>query len=223
MIGMFSKLRVLILGGVHAGLNFLSRRNSIVVVEQRLRDLEAARRSLEGELAEQRFVLNKSKTELSAMLDKETTLSNTIKTIGEKTAETRAYAADLIALRKRIAFVRASLEGLQATVNKLEVLAKQINDKEAELKLDLDRLRALATMTRAKMSAAEIIENVGQVAGVDGSIDNLADQLGRQDARADAAFNRVVSAATSTKDDEVDAVLADLFNRGGQAQGSRLI
>lgn len=223
-MNLFSKVRTIALSNLHTVLDRAINLNSVGAVEQHVRDLEAARQDLEGTLAEARYDLRTKRSNLSTHETHAEKLTADIRTLmganGGETSEqnkaaARQLAGQLATLRETIATDDSTCHDSAEVEMKLTQAVAAINAKETEMKQRVGTLRAQASSTQAKNRAANALESVGNALEAGGSIDNVADKVGRENARADAKFDRALGAvpADPTTGAKADAILAELTGR----------
>lgn len=222
MVGIFAKVRTIALGNVHTVLDREINRNSIASVTQHIRDLEDARKDLEGTLAEARFDARNKTTNLTTHKAHAEELTANIKLLmgqnggaatDQQKASARRMAESLGTLREQIEQETVSAADAEDTANKLTDAVARVNAKEADMKRLLGTLRGQVASAQAKERAASAIEAVASATDAGGSIDGIADQIGRRGARADAAFERSLGGIASDPmaSAKADAILAELM------------
>lgn len=212
MTSIFSKVRVIVLGNVHTILDKAIDMNKIASVEQYVRDLQDARKDLEGELAEQKYSLTVKQNNLASHKKREAELVANIQRLGDVPAS-KTLAVELLGLRKTIVDEEQMVVSDQDTVTKLTTVVAQVNQKEAEMQRQLGTLRAQESTAKAKTRAADAIERIGAATEAGGSVDSMVDSIGRQAARADAQLDRAVAGIQQPSDAEADALLASILKK----------
>lgn len=221
-MSIFSKVRTIALSNLHTVLDRAINLNSVGAVEQHVRDLEAACQDLEGTLAEARFDLRTKRGNLQThethaerlTADIRTLMNGAEQSAGNQSAA-RQLAGQLATLRETISTDNATILDATEVEGKLAQAVSAINAKETEMKARVGALRATAASTQAKNRAASALDAVGNAIEAGGSIDCVADKIGREGARGDAKFDRAlggvpVDPAAVAK---ADAILAELTGR----------
>jgi phage shock protein A len=219
MVSLFSKVRTITLSSMHGVLDKAIDMNSIGAVEQHIRDLEDARKDLEGTLAESRFDLKTKQNNLTTHRASATSLGTNIRTLlasnggapaPQQTASAKTLAANLATMRALVATEEQQIADAQSVVNRMTQAVAQVNVKETEMKTQLGTLRGQVAASKAKSKAAGALDAVGSAVEAGGSIDGLTEKIGRENARSDAAFERALgSMPTAEHSAEADAILAE--------------
>ncbi len=217
MASIFSKIRTIGLSNIHGVLDAVIDLNSVGGVEQHIRDLEDARKDLEGTLAEARYDLRNRTNNLATHTAHASSLETNIRTLAaaggdQNMTSAKLLASELAALRKTIVSEEQDTSEASATVDKLRDAVSSVNVKEGEMKAKLGQLRSTVGMAKAKDRAASALDAVGGAIEAGGSIDSAVDRAGRQGARADAAFDRAIGSLPDRAQNsaEADAILAEL-------------
>lgn len=217
MASIFQKVRNITLGNVHTLLDGLQGLNDIGSIEQYVRDLEEARKDLEGTLAEARYDLRTKENNLSTHTTHAAELENQIRTLAnaggdQNVTSARILAVELAALRPQIQTEEAQVTEQRENVDKLREAVAGVNVQETQAKSKLGQLRSMSAGSKAKEHAATALEAVGDVLEAGGAVDSAIDRVGRKSARADAAFERAVGSLPNqaTNMAAADAILAEL-------------
>jgi phage shock protein A len=221
-MSIFSKVRTIALSNIHTVLDATINLNSIGAVEQHVRDLEDARKDLEGTLAEARYDLRTRRSDLATGAAHAEKLTADIKLLlaqndgapsGEQRSAARQLAGQLAGLRETAAADEVAVAATVETEGKLREAVVRVNARETEMKQRVGTLRAQVSSTQAKQRAAGALDAVSSAVAAGGSIDGAADRIGRENARADAAFDRAVGelpGADPSAGAKADAILAEL-------------
>jgi phage shock protein A len=215
MTGIFSKARTIFLSNIHSVLDVAIDMNSIGAVEQNIRDLENARKDLQGELAEQNFLLNKKKSDLTSHQTRLDELMSSIKTLGATNPSSKALAVEAVNLKASIADETATIASMQSTVDSLTTGTNKVLQREIEMKTQLGRLKAMDATSKAQQRATSAMEAVSSASEAGGSIDSIQSKIERESARSDAAFASAVAdlpGGSKNADAEADALLASMAN-----------
>ena len=217
MASIFQKVRNITLGNVHTLLDGLQGLNDIGSIEQYVRDLEEARKDLEGTLAEARYDLRTKENNLSTHTHHAADLETQIRTLAnaggdQNVTSARILAVELAALRPTIQTEEVQVTEQRENVDKLREAVAGVNVQESQAKSKLGQLRSASSGTKAKEHAATALEAVGNVLESGGSIDSAIDRVGRRGARADAAFERAIGGLPNQSANmaAADAILAEL-------------
>ena len=225
MLGIFSKVRTIALSNIHTVLDKTIDLNDIGAVTQHIRDLESANADMAGSLAEAKFDASSKAKNLEMHRTHASELEGNIKLLmdnngntptDQQRASARNLAVELAGLRTQISAEEALLKGAQDNIDKLFAAAARTNNIEAQMKNQLGVLRAQDSSTKAAEKAAKAISAVSSVTETSSSIDNITEQMGRRQARADAALDRslgTLGVSNATSDTAADAILAELTNK----------
>lgn len=216
MASIFSKVRTIFLSNVHTVLDKTIDLNSIAAVEQNIRDLEEARKDLEGELAEQQYDLNKKKTDSVAHEARKNELIASIQKLGTTHPSAKALAEDVVRLNDLMTQEQQVIIQITQTVNGLSAAVSKVRAKEADMKSQLGRLKAMDSTAKAQNRAVSAIEAVSSATDTS-SIDNIQTKIEHNAARAGAAFDRALNDLPDTSSNtsaEADALLAELAGNG---------
>ncbi len=221
MASIFQKIRTITLGNVHTLLDKVGELNTVGQVEQHVRDLEDARKDLEGSLAEARYDLRTRANNLTTHQIHAGQLEGNIRTLmaaggDQNVTSARLLAIELGTLRKTIEAEEPGVPEQQGVVDKLSQAVAAINGEEQAAKGKLGTLRSQVATSRAKDRAATALEQVGTAMANGGAIDSAMDRLiwarnPLSHARSDAAFERALGGLpVSNADADADAILAEL-------------
>jgi len=214
----FSKIRTLTLSNIHSILDKAIDMNSIPAMEQHIRDLTAARKDLEGQLAEARYTLttktslmNNHKAKIAELTENATLLANANN--GNPTeaqmSSARQMASTIIQLNETLAEDEAAISDAKTMVTGLEDAVSKVTANETLYKSNINKLQSQANAAAAKTKAANAMEAAGNAVQAGGNLDGISDKIGREAARADDAFNRALGNVPSSQPDELSSLKAD--------------
>jgi phage shock protein A len=217
MTGIFSKARTIFLSNVHSVLDAAINLNDVGAVEQHCRDLQDARRDLEGQLAESRYDLTNIERNLHAHEAHDAELVANIRTLVtvQKQQAAKALTVELQSLRTQIETEKLELNDKQTRVANLEDVVAKVNAQEKQMIGQLGKLRAVKATASANTKAAAAIEAASSAVAAGGNVDNLVDKIGREGAVANARLDRAMgelntNPSIASADASAEALLASL-------------
>jgi phage shock protein A len=223
MTSIFAKVRVITLGNFHSLLDKVIDLNSIPMIEQYVRDLEDARKDLQGTLAEKKFDLTTAQNDLKTHQATSAGMERDIQLLAsqEKNDAAKRLAVALVGINRAIEQDKAAIATVQGTVARFEDAVARVVAQEQKMKTQLGTLRTTVALSRSQQRATAAVEAAGTAIQAGGSIDNLAERIGHEAARSQAAFENALGAmetpADASTDAEADALLARLTQKSSAA------
>lgn len=215
MSSLFQKARLITLSNLHTILDKTIDLNSIGAVEQHCRDLEDARKSLQGELAEQKYTLDSAKKNLTSHTSKRDELLKSIRTLGSTHPSVSALAQEVVRLKDQIESDTKDISAGEENYTKLEMSVNRVLAAENQMKEQVGKLKATKATSEAQNRATAAVEAAGKAVSAAGSIDNIADKINRDAARSNAAFDNALSELPDPNNQansaRADALLAEIF------------
>lgn len=218
MTGIFSKLRVVTLGGIHDLLDKAIDLNSPSALRQYVRDLETAIGQLNAEAAGQTGQLRTMNRERGDLDSKIQTLKVEIThllTADPASTVARSKGALVLQYQTQLTGYDTSITNQTKVVTDLNTAVQNLNAKHDLMVARVRELERIDRDTRAKSTASAAITQAGSILGGVGtqSIDDLQDRMLRKNDAANATFDQSMASMTpepETNSADVDALLASL-------------
>jgi len=225
MTSIFSKLRNITLGNLHAFLNDIIDETSIPSVEQRLRDLAEGRNQLQDTLASARHDLQVKSGAVTVAEKEIAELVGNIKLLGNGDPKQQAAALELT---RRLQTIEGKMETIttaaaaaQDTVDKLKTAVDNVKAEEERRNGQLGTLRAQDATAKAKTKTAAAIDAMGDLMSDGGDVDNIAGRISERAAVADDRLSRAMdkiggsdaATASAVSDAKAQARLAEILGR----------
>lgn len=227
MFSLFGQARNITLADAHTLLNKVQGVNTQGSLEQDLRDIQAARESLEGQFAVEQYNLRTLQGNLAAHQAADAKMVSNIQLLmnsngGQPTADSAAAAKKLaVALGVLRAGHDAEVAGIaaqQAKVDQLDAAVDGVNQKEATKKAEFAEMMTEKATSSAMDKTTKALTSADAAMNGMGAMDSMKEQIGRENAKSTAAFDRAMGSMAdpsthAVADVEADALLASIMTK----------
>lgn len=199
MVGIFQKLRTIVLSNIHSLLDKTIDMNSVEAVKQHVRDLENALTELENGAAEAAGYVRTLSREKIELVERTVRLDKTIDLILSDSDPANDHLAtakqvELDGVNERVARVGQELSDNKNTAKKLDEAVSALKTKHAAMVRQIQTLESMSRGNKAKRDAAEAMGRVREMvrAGEDVSVDSVISRMKREGDVADEKFERAM-------------------------------